>query len=126
MKRKLTTLALAASALAVSGCVVQPSNGGYVQQQPTYQPAPQPVRRLQVEGPWVLRERGERIRRIDVRLVRGGIQIAAPQRTFFAQRVAPGVFQDDRGRTYQFLSDVEGRFENPNNGRTMRLRRPRR
>lgn len=130
MKTKLTTLALAASALALTGCVVQPSNGGYVapqsQQQQTFRPAPvqQPLKRLIVEGPWVMFERGEFIRRIDIRLVRGGIEVTAPRRTIFAPRVAAGVFQDDQGRTYQFISDTEARFENPNNGRRLRMRRP--
>ena len=128
MKTKLTTLALAVSALALSGCVVQPTDGSYVGpqvQQQTYRPAPvQPLRRLVVEGPWLLFERGAFVRRIDVRLVRGGIEIAGPGRTFFARRLEPAVLQDDRGRIYQFRSDIEARFENPNNGRRMRMRRP--
>lgn len=126
MRSKLGSVSIAVVALALTGCVVQPIDGQHSQQQPqqpAYQPAPQ-FQRLQVEGPWQLRERGRFVRAIDVRRVRGGVEISGARRTFFAQRVGPGVFQDERGRTYQFISDFEGRFDNPNNGRSLRLRRP--
>jgi len=121
MSTKRIVLALALTTLALTGCRVQSVQGTVVQTQPTYQAArPGPV---QIEGSGQLRERGQFVRRIDIRRVRGGIEITGPQRTFLAQRVAPRVFQDERGRTYQFGSDVDGQFDNPNNGRRMRLRR---
>jgi len=128
VRNKFTTPIFAALALAVSGCVVQPVDGrnnGPQTQQPAYQPAPNPpLKRLIVEGPWLMFERGKFVRRIDVALVRGGIQITGPRRTFFAPRVKAGVFQGDQGGIYQFVSDTEARFANPNNGRRMRMRRP--
>ena len=127
MKFRITTMALAVSALALSGCVVQPSNSGYIApqaQQQTFRPAPAPLKRLIVEGPWLMFERGQLVRRIDVRLVRGGIEVTGPRRTLYAPRIAAGVFQDERGRIYQFISDTEARFENPNEGRRLLMRRP--
>ena len=35
--------------------------------------------------------------------------------------VLEGVFQDERGRVYQFTTNTDGFFENPNNGRRLRL-----
>lgn len=123
MSAKFRLAILASCAFALSGCRVETVQGTIVQtQQPVYQAAPVPLR--QIEGPWQMRERGRFVRNIDVRRVRGGVEITTQRNRFFAQRVAPGVFQDDRGRLYEFASNFEGRFENPNNGRRMRIVRP--
>ena len=121
MSAKRTFLIAAVAVLALSGCGVQSVLGTVVQTQ-AVQPVAAP-QRVQIEGSWQLLTRGQFVRRIDVRRVRGGIQINTPRGVFLAQRVAPRVFQDENGRIYEFFSDVDGRFENPNNGRRLRLRR---
>lgn len=121
MSAKRTAVIVAMTLLALSGCRVQSVQGTVVQTQ-AVQPVAVP-QGIQIEGAWQLRERGQFVRRIDVRRIRGGLQIIGPRRTILAQRVAPRVFQDENGRIYEFFSEVEGRFENPNNGRRLRLRR---
>lgn len=121
MSAKRTIVTVAIALLVLSGCRVQSVQGTVIQTQ-AVQPVAAP-QRVQIEGSWQLRERGQFIRRIDIRRIRGGLQITGPRRTFLAQRVAPRVFQDENGRIYEFFSDIEGRFENPNNGRRFRLRR---
>ena len=122
MSAKRTFLIAAVAVLALSGCGVQSVQGTVVQTQ-AVQPVAVAPQGLRIAGPWQLLERGRFVRRIDVSRVRGGIQINGPRRSFLAQRVERGVFQDENGRIYQFFSDVDGQFENPNNGRRLRLRR---
>ncbi len=134
MKSRLAPLALAAASLAFAGCVVQPADGPYVppqqqqpvfqQQQPVYQPV-QPRRGvfLQLEGPWQMFDGRVFVRNIVIERTRGGLLIENRRRgrQDFARRIAPGVFQDERGRVYQFTTNADGFFENPNNGRRLRL-----
>jgi len=130
MKLNLGPLTLAAASLALAGCVVQPAQQGVYQepyvapqvQTPIYQPV-QPQRGvfLQLEGPWQMRERRRVVRNINIQRTRGGLLIDTPRGRDFARRIDPGVFQDERGRVYQFTTNTDGIFENPNNGRRLRL-----
>lgn len=126
MTNKLGFVALAVASLILAGCVVQPIDDGSFdrtpQQPPIYNSAPpSQAQRVKIGGSWQLRARGQFFRRIDVRRVRGGIIIETPLGSDFAQRIERRVFRDSRGRIYQFFSSTEGRFENPNNGRRLRM-----
>ena len=130
MPSRACLIALAAASLALAGCVVQPAQQGVYQepyvapqvQTQVYQPI-QPRRGvfLQLEGPWQMRERGRAVRTINIQRTRGGLLIDTPRGRDFARRIDPGVFQDERGRVYQFTTNTDGIFENPNNGRRLRL-----
>jgi len=119
MSIKLVASIIAAT-LVLAGCRVQSVQGTIVQTQPVAVAKP---KRVQIEGAWEILDRGRVFRRIEIRRVRGGIRITGLRRDYIAERVAPRVFQDNLGRTYQFFSDVEGRFDAPDDGQRFRLRR---
>lgn len=122
---KTMIIALGVASLVLAGCVVQPADGPYAPPQtqaPIYQqPQVQLGVFLQLEGPWQMFEGRRFVRNIGIQRTRGGLLIDTPRGRDFARRIDPGVFQDERGRVYRFVRDNEGVFENPNNGRRLRL-----
>lgn len=124
MQRRTVLTGIFGSALtaAMAGCVVQ--NDPYAPPpQQNYPPVGGPPRRLRIGGVWAFQDERGRQRFLEVTRERGGIVVSRGERSVFYERVGPGVFRDERGRVYQFFSDVEGVFENPRNGRRLRLYR---
>ena len=116
---RLALIAAGASAAAtLGGCVVAPPPADrYVEPAPVAQPA----RPYRIAGFWAWENQRGRPVEVDIRRERGGLVATRRNgRSDFYQRVGPGIFEDERGRRYEFLSDREALFIRPN-GRTFRM-----
>jgi len=121
------TLLLVGSLVALGGCVPPPPNDPYAPPPPTYNnppPAPQPVGPRRIEGLWGWVDGRGRQRVIGIERVRRGL-LARGQgggESVYYQRIGRGIFEDERGRTYEFINDYEAVFRRPN-GRSFPMRR---
>lgn len=122
-RRDFTGLGLAAMAVALSGCRVD-TVAVNSPPPPGYPPPPRQGAPYRIAGVWGWIDGRGRERIIEIDRTRGGL-LARGRRSgesVFYERIGPGIFEDERGRRYEFVSDNEAYFRRPN-GRSFAVRR---